>query len=118
MINQYLWNKFYLKFSEKGAKAPTHLLRECTCFHPKALGTYLINCFSKSSNAIPFVSGTFMSTQINWINIMQAKKPKIGQGLFLKIPSLSSINTGATNVIKAAKTQCTLAPKAWPFALR
>src|SRR5450432_2588479 len=75
------------------------------------------NFLSSSSSEDPFVSGTLVKTQINCKIIMNAKKAKIGQGLSLNIPLPLSKKTGVINVIIAANTQCTLAPKDWPIAL-
>ena len=71
---------------------------------------------SRSSKETPFVSGTFVSTQINCSNIINAKKAKMGQGLSLKMPLSLSRNAGVINVINAANTQCTLAPNDCPMA--
>src|SRR4030095_11450870 len=72
---------------------------------------------SKSSSDTPMVSGILVSTQTNCKTIIKAKNANIGQGLSLKIPFLSSRNTGVISVMIAANTQCTLAPKDWPVAL-
>ena len=47
---------------------------------------------------------------------MKEKKAKMGHGLSLKIPFLSSIKIGDIKVMKAAQTQCVPAPKDWPMA--
>ena len=77
---------------------------------------YFNNRASSSSSETPFVSGILVSTHINCNTIIPAKNVKIGQGLSLKTPSLSSRKNGVTSVIMAANTQCTLAPKDCPVA--
>lgn len=78
---------------------------------------YFTSLFSSSSNDTPFVSGTWVSTQISCSTIIKAKNAKIGQGSFPKTPFSLSRKTGTINAITAAKTQCTLAPKDCPVSL-
>ena len=84
---------------------------------PLRANIYALNFFSNSSNETPFVSGILVNTQINCNTIMPARNAKMIQGESLRIPSLSSKNTGVIKVMIAANTQCTLAPKDCPMAL-
>src|SRR5436190_4702525 len=63
------------------------------------------NFFSSSSSDTPFVSGTFVNTQISCKAIIIAKKAKMGHGLSLNMPFSASKKTGVSKVINAAKTQ-------------
>src|SRR4249920_1557876 len=77
------------------------------------------NLLSSSSSDTPFVSGTFVNTQISWRTIMNARNANMGHGVLspLNTPVCLSKKTGVINVMIAANTQCVLAPNDWPNAL-